>query len=286
MSTTTDNLGLVKAEDSDNAEAFIKTDLGANLDTLDGLFAHGAAASRPAAGVIGRFYLATDTDVLSYDDGAAWHTLGTLGDAQTITGLKTFTGGLDASGSASGAVKALDLTLTDESAPSAPGANKTVLYSVSGVLHSRSGASGADTQVGFTPSTLGPTFATGATTMTNRDQYYTGATLASALVNGGIYLVSGQVAFSATSGDGLAGRLYDLTNTTVIAEGFVLAGATGRPCIAFGPVLYSGFSGTPTLVIQGLDDTTTSQAITPTISFGSFTGTTNKATWIQAVRIR
>lgn len=36
--------------------------------------AYGTAANRPAAGKAGRFYFATDTSVISYDNGTAWST--------------------------------------------------------------------------------------------------------------------------------------------------------------------------------------------------------------------
>jgi len=37
------------------------------------------AANRPAAGIAGRWFIASDTLAISYDDGAAWTTVGTLG---------------------------------------------------------------------------------------------------------------------------------------------------------------------------------------------------------------
>lgn len=42
------------------------------LDTITADYASGTAASRPTAGVNGRFYLATDTGALSLDNGTAW----------------------------------------------------------------------------------------------------------------------------------------------------------------------------------------------------------------------
>jgi len=37
------------------------------------------AANRPAAGIAGRWFIASDTLAISYDDGSAWTTVGTLG---------------------------------------------------------------------------------------------------------------------------------------------------------------------------------------------------------------
>jgi len=42
------------------------------LDSITADYASGTAASRPTAGVNGRFYLATDTGALSLDNGTAW----------------------------------------------------------------------------------------------------------------------------------------------------------------------------------------------------------------------
>lgn len=52
---------------------------------------YGTAAARPAAGNKGVIYWATDTEIASYDTGAAWVDLPFLNTlAQTITGIKTF----------------------------------------------------------------------------------------------------------------------------------------------------------------------------------------------------
>jgi len=45
------------------------------LDTIAADYASGTAASRPVAGINGRFYLATDTGALSLDNGTAWATI-------------------------------------------------------------------------------------------------------------------------------------------------------------------------------------------------------------------
>jgi hypothetical protein len=47
-------------------------DLTDVLDPITSVYAQGTQAARPAAGVAGRFYWATDTRALYYDDGTAW----------------------------------------------------------------------------------------------------------------------------------------------------------------------------------------------------------------------
>jgi len=48
-------------------------------DEIVGILIQDVAANRPAAGVAGRFFLATDTMELSRDNGSAWETIGVLG---------------------------------------------------------------------------------------------------------------------------------------------------------------------------------------------------------------
>src|SRR5581483_7800025 len=84
MPNSTTNLGLKKAVDADNAEVYLVTDLAGSLDTVDALFVKGTAAARPAAGTARRFYLATDTGVLSFDDGTNWHNLAKAGEATIV----------------------------------------------------------------------------------------------------------------------------------------------------------------------------------------------------------
>jgi len=45
------------------------------LDTIAADYASGTAATRPTAGINGRFYLATDTGALSLDNGTTWTTI-------------------------------------------------------------------------------------------------------------------------------------------------------------------------------------------------------------------
>lgn len=46
--------------------------LAQRLAAVGALYLQGTASARPAAGVDGRFFLATDTGVVSYDTGSAW----------------------------------------------------------------------------------------------------------------------------------------------------------------------------------------------------------------------
>ena len=48
------------------------------------------AANRPASATKGLFYIATDTLVLSYDNGSAWVILGTIVELTTKGDLTTF----------------------------------------------------------------------------------------------------------------------------------------------------------------------------------------------------
>lgn len=146
---------------------------------------------------------------------------------------------------------ALDITLTDESAPSAPGSGKTIVYSVSGVPHFRAGASGSDTAVQPAITILGPTFASSTTTMTNANQDYTAVTLGSALVNGKSYKISGQVQVLASASDVVDAEIWDSTNSVSLANATWNNNiSNGRVTFGFPPVTYSGFSGTPTIIIR------------------------------------
>lgn len=52
---------------------------------MNAILISGTAAQRPAAGIKDRFYYATDTTTLSYDDGTAWHTISTGGGSGYAT---------------------------------------------------------------------------------------------------------------------------------------------------------------------------------------------------------
>jgi hypothetical protein len=75
--TSTPRFGLTQwGADSDTFVT--RTDLDDDYASLEALAAQSVkstAGSRPAPGVRDRFHFATDTGILSYDDGAAWHTI-------------------------------------------------------------------------------------------------------------------------------------------------------------------------------------------------------------------
>lgn len=52
-----------------------QSNLATRLDVIAAAYGQGTAAARPAAGIQGRIYYATDTKTTSYDDGAAWQTI-------------------------------------------------------------------------------------------------------------------------------------------------------------------------------------------------------------------
>lgn len=115
MSTTTSRLSLTKAEDSDNANTYVKTDVGTNMDTLDtavtrlngtntatssmtldmsaaststGLkLPQGTSAAPTAEGAIA---WDTDDNLLKVGDGAATRTMVATDSTQTLTN-KTLT---------------------------------------------------------------------------------------------------------------------------------------------------------------------------------------------------
>lgn len=89
----TARLGLTRwTEDTDpwNRDDF--DDDNAALEAVVALYGHGTLTGRPAAGIRGRYYYATDTPAVYYDDGATWRTpfVYSTGD-QSIAGIKTFT---------------------------------------------------------------------------------------------------------------------------------------------------------------------------------------------------
>lgn len=57
-------------------------------EPLNDTFGYGVAASRPAAGIAGRVYYATDTQVLSRDNGTSWNTLTLVSGGATFTGCR------------------------------------------------------------------------------------------------------------------------------------------------------------------------------------------------------
>lgn len=75
--------------DSDNAA----------LEELAVIGTQGLNASRPAAGVQRRLYLATDTERVYLDDGDEWYELAVLGTANTWAAAQTFNGNVAVGGS-------------------------------------------------------------------------------------------------------------------------------------------------------------------------------------------
>lgn len=57
-------------------------------EPLSDTFGYGVAASRPAAGIAGRVYYATDTQVLSRDNGSSWDTLTLVSGGAAFAGCR------------------------------------------------------------------------------------------------------------------------------------------------------------------------------------------------------
>jgi hypothetical protein len=75
----TPRLGIPRYLDSEEAKFAAQTSAISNaVDAHTVVFAEGTAAARPAAGVKGRIYFATDTKIYSFDNAAEWQTLGAL----------------------------------------------------------------------------------------------------------------------------------------------------------------------------------------------------------------
>ena len=86
---TTTRLGITRW--SAGGDVFTRAqmdDSHAALEAKTVIYAQGAFASRPAAGTIGRFYYATDTAVLYYDDGTAWRDI-ISANTVTLAGIQT-----------------------------------------------------------------------------------------------------------------------------------------------------------------------------------------------------
>lgn len=76
MSVSTSRLNLLKPEQLD---PFVTLDIAENLQKMDdnaAMYVQSAAIDRPAAAKAGRLHFATDTNLLSWDTGTAWLTLG------------------------------------------------------------------------------------------------------------------------------------------------------------------------------------------------------------------
>lgn len=89
--TTTTRLGLTRW--SAGADAFTRVqmdDSHANLESRAAIYLQGTASARPAAGTVGRFHYATDTQAITYDDGTGWRAVYTS-DTVTLGGTQTLT---------------------------------------------------------------------------------------------------------------------------------------------------------------------------------------------------
>lgn len=86
----TPRIGLTKNTASTTLANRIVND-GANIDALDDgvvLYIQDDIASRPAAGIEGRYFWSTDESLLYYDDGSVWHDVSSYGD---VAGPGSFT---------------------------------------------------------------------------------------------------------------------------------------------------------------------------------------------------
>jgi len=95
-------LGLPAPSETDPAD--VPIDIKALRDALDAItsvFLQGAQGAMPAAGVPGRWYFATDTKTIYYDDGTAWQTpTASAGDLKVSGGSRTPSGYLLCDGTA------------------------------------------------------------------------------------------------------------------------------------------------------------------------------------------
>lgn len=167
MATITSNMGLTQPSLLESADITVLNTNAGLVDAHDHAngkgvgvkrVSSGVAASRPAFGNAGNVYFSTDTGILSLDTGAAWSNALTQTGTQTGITNKTFTsphmttpvvdsGGLTITAGGL-TITAGSVVVTDQSDPSAPGAGLSALYTKSGALFIRAGASGTPAQVG------------------------------------------------------------------------------------------------------------------------------------------
>lgn len=69
---------LADRSDSADVPLYIRN-VVARLEALGTIYGQGLLSARPAAGVIGRVYWATDNDTFYYDDGATWNPVNQIG---------------------------------------------------------------------------------------------------------------------------------------------------------------------------------------------------------------
>ena len=134
--------------------------------------------------------------------------------------------------------------------------------------------------------TVATTFATANVTMTAANTFFTAVTLGSPLVAGGSYLLMGNIVINDVSvaNSRFTVEIRDTTNNVTIAsidsQNTVLNDVSA---IAIPPVVYSGYAGTPTIVIRSESSGGTTDVV---IAAAAGTGATaNKQTYITAVRV-
>lgn len=75
--TTTSRLGITRwSAGGDPFTRLQMDDSHAAIEDKAAIYLQGAASARPSAGTVGRFYYATDTNALTYDDGIGWREVG------------------------------------------------------------------------------------------------------------------------------------------------------------------------------------------------------------------
>lgn len=89
--TTTTRLGITRWSASGDPLTRVQMDNShAAIEANAAMYLHGLASARPSAGVEGRFYYATDTQMITYDDGVGWRDV--VGSSVvTLTGNQTLT---------------------------------------------------------------------------------------------------------------------------------------------------------------------------------------------------
>lgn len=220
-----------------------------------------------------------DTHAANKDTTNTFTAAQTFSSGATVSGGATINGGLTmdtALAIANGGTGAAALTqhgvvVAGASALTtvAPGNSGNVLTS-NGTDWASAAASGASLTL------LGPTFATVDTSMTDTTSWFTGVTLGTALTNGKTYLLVATVAL--TNGDFILMRIFDSTNSVEIVSTWLPASSASQKGGTL-VIPYSGFAGTPTIVVQCKDPTASGGTIKATVA------ATSKATSISALQI-
>jgi hypothetical protein len=228
--------------------------------------------------------LANTGDVFINGESFTWqgpsnsHTAVSLDQAQTVAGLKAFTNGISADGTHTLTLPAATDTLVGRATTDTL-TNKTLTAAtLNGGVTLGTPAYGQTSTGAVALTTIGPTFATSSTTMTNTNTWYTGATLGSALAAGGTYLLMCALSANTNVDDKVSIRLYDLTNSVEIVSGTFSPGSTwGCGSLV---IPYFGYAGTPTIVVQANNATSSGQPIVATATNGA----THMATFVAATR--